>query len=69
MHVLENTPGLEECRDLPDNQPQKSQVRRLLTLDDLVDLLRLGREKVCWLIDTGQLPPMRIAGEVRYDIA
>lgn len=41
--------------------------RRLYAQTDLPALLQLDGSKVEWLIKTGQLVPIHIAGEVRFD--
>jgi hypothetical protein len=41
--------------------------RRLYQQIDLPGALQLSQEQIGWLISTGQLNPIRIAGEVRFD--
>lgn len=41
--------------------------RRLFGSDELPDVLHLSQEQIDWLIRTGQLHPIPIAGEVRFD--
>jgi hypothetical protein len=41
--------------------------RRLYQAMELPDLLQLSQEQINWLINTDQLHPIRIAGEVRFD--
>jgi hypothetical protein len=41
--------------------------RRLHQSADLPNLLQLAQEQIDWLVKTGQLNPIRIAGEVRFD--
>ena len=41
--------------------------RRLYQSVELPDVLQLTTEQTDWLIRTGQLNPIRIAGEVRFD--
>ena len=41
--------------------------RRLYLAVDLPAVLQLTTEQTDWLIRTGQLNPIRIAGEVRFD--
>lgn len=42
--------------------------RRLFGNDELPDVLHLGQEQIDWLINTGQLHPIPIEGEVRVDL-
>ena len=41
--------------------------RRLYQRRDLTTALQLDQEQIDWLIRTGQLNPVRIAGETRFD--
>lgn len=41
--------------------------RRLYQPMELPGVLQLDQEQVDWLVNTGQLNPIRIAGEVRFD--
>jgi hypothetical protein len=41
--------------------------RRLYQLAELPEVLQLTQEQIDWLINTDQLHPIRIAGEVRFD--
>jgi hypothetical protein len=41
--------------------------RRLYTAAELPGLLQLPEDKIDWLIQTGQLHLIRIAGETRFD--
>jgi hypothetical protein len=41
--------------------------RRLYEPMELPGVLQLNQEQVDWLVNTGQLNPIRIAGEVRFD--
>lgn len=43
------------------------QERRLYQQEDLPDLLQLNTEQIDRLIRTGQLCPIRICGETRFD--
>jgi hypothetical protein len=45
----------------------KQAERRLYADDDLPALLHLTQEQIDWLVSTGQLTPILIAGEERYD--
>lgn len=46
---------------------QAQQERRLLQKADLMPLLQLPEPKVQWLIDTKQIRPLLLCGEVRFD--
>jgi hypothetical protein len=46
-----------------------TQVRELLTRDEVATRLRLGVEKVDRLVATKQLTPILICGEMRFDSA
>jgi hypothetical protein len=41
--------------------------RRLYQSVDLVSLLQLTEEQVNWLVETDQLRPIHICGQVRFD--
>jgi hypothetical protein len=41
--------------------------RRLYQIGQLPDVLQLSATQIDWLVNTGQLNPIRIAGEVRFD--
>lgn len=41
--------------------------RRLYQQAELPSVLQLQQEQIDWLVKTGQLNPIRIAGETRYD--
>ncbi len=41
--------------------------RRLYTPAELPSVLQLSQGQIDWLINTDQLHPIRIAGEVRFD--
>ena len=41
--------------------------RRLYQPEELPVVLQLSPEQIDWLINTGQLNPIRIAGEIRFD--
>jgi hypothetical protein len=41
--------------------------RRLYQPAELPTVLQLSQEQINWLTNTGQLNPIRIAGEIRYD--
>lgn len=41
--------------------------RRLFQPAELPTVLQLSKEQIDWLATTGQLNPIRIAGEIRYD--
>lgn len=41
--------------------------RRLYQSAEVPVLLQLSQEQIDWLVDTGQLTPIRIAGEERFD--
>ena len=41
--------------------------RRLYQAMELPEVLQLSQEQIDWLINTDQLHPIRIAGEVRFD--
>jgi hypothetical protein len=43
--------------------------RRLYQKTDLCNLLQLPEPKIDWLIRTGQLQPLIICGETRFDSA
>jgi hypothetical protein len=43
------------------------QGRRLLKLEGVATLLQLSPDQVQWLVDTSQLRPIRICGEIRFD--
>lgn len=42
--------------------------RRLYQATELPDVLQLSEAQIDWLIRTGQLNPIPIAGEVRFDL-
>ena len=44
-----------------------SSERRLYQPMELPGVLQLNQEQIDWLVNTGQLNPIRIAGEVRFD--
>lgn len=44
-----------------------TQERRLLQKSDLIVILQLPEPKVNWLIDTHQIRPILLCGEVRFD--
>lgn len=44
-----------------------SSERRLFQPTELPSVLQLSQEQIDWLTSTGQLNPIRIAGELRYD--
>lgn len=41
--------------------------RRLYTPAEIPTVLQLNQEQIDWLVKTGQLNPIRIASEVRFD--
>ena len=41
--------------------------RRLYESAEVPSVLSLSPEKIDWLVKTGQLNPIRIAGEIRFD--
>lgn len=41
--------------------------RQLLTQEQVGSVLQLDAAKVEWLVNTDQIRPIRIAGEVRFD--
>ena len=41
--------------------------RRLYEAGELPAILRLSPEKIDWLVRTGQLTPITICGELRFD--
>jgi len=41
--------------------------RRLYEAGELPEVLRLSPEKIDWLVRTGQLTPILICGELRFD--
>jgi hypothetical protein len=41
--------------------------RRLYQQTELPAVLQLSGEQIVWLVNTGQLNPIRIAGELRFD--
>jgi hypothetical protein len=40
---------------------------RLVDFNEVTELLKLSSTDVTWLVDTGQLSPIRICGQTRYD--
>jgi len=41
--------------------------RRLYEIGQLPDLLQLDKDKIDWLVRTGQITSIQICGEVRFD--